>query len=109
MEKTSRRSAAEAKLDVLNAVKMGYEKPTRIMYAANTDWARTKRYLAELIAEGYVEMMKKDMRSSKSHNPRLVEMYSITLKGEQLLKDARKVFKLLSSSLMDGGCGEVIR
>ena len=51
----SRRSKLEILIDVLNAIKNGTEKPTRIMYKANLSWRLLNSTLSTLESQDLVE------------------------------------------------------
>ena len=78
----SRRSKLEILLDVLNAIKNGTEKPTRIMYEANLSWKLLNDTLSYLVSQDLV--MELDM--SDSRDKRTNKVYKITQKGEALTR-----------------------
>jgi len=90
-----RRSREEVLLDVLKAVSMGYEKPTRIMYASNVSWTVVLRRLIELVDKELIVVVVNSRTGVRT--PRV---YKITTKGEQLLRDSRSVFEHLNASFM---------
>lgn len=77
-----RRSRLELYLEVLNVIKNGTEKPTRIMYGANLSWTLLKGILSSLEAQDLVEMI--DV--SESRDRRSARIYRITVKGEHLMR-----------------------
>ena len=88
---TNRRSTLEVYLDVLEEIKKGSEKPTRIMYGANLSWIPLQKVLSFLIYEGLVmeidSRKRKDRRTSKT--------YRLTQKGENVIQYFRKAKTLL--------------
>ena len=46
---STRRSKLDIQLEVLNAIRAGVDKPTRIMYAANTSWNPVIKILDKLV------------------------------------------------------------
>jgi predicted transcriptional regulator len=86
-----RRSRLELYLEVLNVIKNGTEKPTRIMYEANLSWTSLKGILSSLETQDLVEMI--DV--SESRDRRSAIIYRITEKGEHLMRYFRKAEQLL--------------
>jgi len=89
----SRRSTLEINLDVLDAIKNGTEKPTRIMYKSNLSWKILNNTLSNLISQNLIE--KFDM--SDSRDKRTNKVYKITQKGEALTRyfhNAEQLLKL---------------
>ena len=77
---SKRRSRLEIVLIVLEAIRDGVDKPTRIMYAANMSWAPVQRVLSGLVEQGLVlELSNTKSRQSKKR-------YEITEKGEKILE-----------------------
>ena len=77
---SERRSKLEIMLTVLEAVKSGIDKPTRIMYAANMSWNPTQRVLRKLVSEGHLEVIKEpSIQRAKNR-------YLITEKGASVLR-----------------------
>ncbi len=77
-----RRSRLKQYLEVLNVIKSGTEKPTRIMYGANLSWTSLKGILSSLETQDLVEMI--DV--SESRDRRSARIYRITGKGEHLIR-----------------------
>ncbi len=85
-----RRSKNEILIQILQVIKDGNSKPTRIMYAANTAWKPVVQYLDELWTKGLIEMgpkPEKDKRSSKT--------YYLTDQGQEAIKQFNKAMRLL--------------
>jgi predicted transcriptional regulator len=78
----SRRSRLEIYLEVLNAIKNGTEKPTRIMYEANLSWKILNDVLSSLSTQDLIE----DFNMSDSRDKRTNTVYRITEKGEHLIR-----------------------
>lgn len=78
-ESCPRRSRLQVKLEVLNTIKRGVKKPTRIMYASNMSWAPTQKILKSLVSSGFIRKLesKKDKRT--------IRYYEITQKGLNIL------------------------
>jgi predicted transcriptional regulator len=75
---------------VLNQIKNGETKPTRIMYGANLSWKSLKEILVSLVAQGFVKevLINTDGRKTKKR-------YEITDKGENVLQVYSKVCSLI--------------
>ena len=86
---SQRRSKLEIRLKILDAVRNGVEKPTRIMYAANLSWKPTQRILSRLTEQGLVAEVS-DTESVKSRRK-----YKITEKGIAVLDYFDEAKKLL--------------
>ncbi|MBN2336673.1 winged helix DNA-binding protein [Candidatus Bathyarchaeota archaeon] len=78
---SARRSKFQLSVEVLNQIKQGEKKPTRIMYSANLSWKSLKEILESLVAQGLVEEVVVS-RSSK----RAKKRYDITQKGDNVLQ-----------------------
>ena len=86
---SARRSKFQLSVEVLDNIKNGETKPTRIMYSCNLSWKSLKGILAnltgqELLVEKVVE-----------GNKRSKKLYHITPKGENVLKYYRMVSGLI--------------
>ena len=86
---SSRRSKFQLSVEVLDGIKNGENKPTRIMYCCNLSWKSLKDILANLLAQGLLdeEVIQGKKRSKK--------LYNITSKGENVLKYYRMVSGLI--------------
>lgn len=76
-----RRSKFEMHLDVLDTISRGIEKPTRIMFSANSSWLALNDALAMLESNGLI--------NRNLHESRV--KYSVTEKGFEVLKSYRSV------------------
>jgi predicted transcriptional regulator len=74
-----RRSRLDIQLEVLNAVRDGVDKPTRIMYAANMSWNPVRKILDSLVDGGLLSM------TSTAVGNRSKKRYEITEKGISVL------------------------
>ena len=87
-----RRSRLELYIEVLNVIKNGTEKPTRIMYGANLSWTLLKNILSSLETQDLVE----EIDVSESRDRRSARIYRITEKGEHLMRYFHNTEQLLS-------------
>lgn len=78
----SRRSKLEIYLDVLNVIKEGTIKPTRIMYGANLSWKLLQNILSSLVDQNLIV----EVDTSKSKDKRTNTIYEITTKGESVIR-----------------------
>ncbi|MCW4051250.1 MAG: winged helix-turn-helix domain-containing protein [Candidatus Bathyarchaeota archaeon] len=78
---STRRSKFQLSVEVLNQIKQGENKPTRIMYSANLSWKSLKEILHSLTTQDLIEEIIVS-RSSK----RAKKRYQITAKGENVLQ-----------------------
>ena len=76
---STRRSKLDIQLDVLNAVREGEDKPTRIMYAANMSWNSMKKILDRLVDGGLLSVI------STTGGKLVRRRYEITEKGISVL------------------------
>ena len=86
---SARRSKFQLSVEVLDCIKQGEEKPTRIMYNCNLSWKSLKDILDNLSEQGLLdETVVEGKKRSKRH-------YEITGKGENGLKYYRMVSGLI--------------
>ena len=86
---SARRSKFQLSVEVLDSIKNGETKPTRIMYSCNLSWKSLKDILGNLVEQTLLEEeIIQGKKRSKKH-------YSITLKGENVLKYYRMVSGLI--------------
>jgi predicted transcriptional regulator len=71
-----KRSALEVEIDILRAIFNGQHKPTRIMYACNTNWIPLKSILNALLKQGAINKIVASKRD---------EFYT-TARGRNILK-----------------------
>jgi len=82
----SRRSKLEIYLEVLQIIKMGTSKPTRIMYRANISWQPLTRILTSMVSQGLIEAVDTNSLSRRKRDKRTRNIYQITMKGEQVIR-----------------------
>ena len=85
-----KRSRLDLYLSVLNSIKDGFEKPTRIMYAANMSWKSVQQLLNELVGQGLVSTVISEGKRTK-------KKYRITEKGIAVLdylKGAKEIIEV---------------
>ena len=80
--KARSRSKLETFIDVLEAIKGGISKPTRIMSRANLSWEPFMRILSSMVNQGFVREIDVSMG-------RTTKLYEITMKGEEIVKHFR--------------------
>ena len=86
---SARRSKFQLSVEVLECIKSGEEKPTRIMYNCNLSWKSLKDILDNLTEQGLLE------ETEIPGKKRSKRQYEITLKGENVLKYYRMVSGLI--------------
>ena len=86
-----RRSKLELCITVLEAVKNGTEKPTRIMYEANLSWMSLKNIIFSLVSQDLVE----EIDVSESRDKRTNKVYRVTEKGNHLISYFHRAEQLL--------------
>ncbi len=80
-----RRSKLEIYLEVLQIIKGGTSKPTRIMYNANISWQPLMRVLGSMMKQGLVREI--DVSDTgRKRDRRTTKIYEITMKGEQVVR-----------------------
>jgi len=85
-----RRSRLDIILNVLNAVKEGVNKPTRIMYATNLSWKPTQRILTSLVEQGLL------MDIESEGGKRTKTRYELTEKGSDVVRYFDKARDLIA-------------
>jgi predicted transcriptional regulator len=83
-----RRSELEIKMDVLQVVSQGIDRPTQIMYKANLSWIALQQNLQTLVAKSFL--------SEEKSGPR--RRYEVTPSGFDLLRTFRKVVETMGGS-----------
>ena len=78
----NRRSKLEIYLDVLNVIKEGTTKPTRIMYGANLSWKLLQGVLKSMVAQDLIE----EIDMSTSRDKRTNTVYQVTNKGDSVIR-----------------------
>lgn len=79
---TARRSKLEIYLNVLQIIKSGTEKPTRIMYAANLSWKPLQKILDAMTTQGLIN----GVEAEDGDDKRTTKIYEISQKGENVLR-----------------------
>ena len=87
-----RRSRLDIQLDVLNAVRKGVDKPTRIMYAANMSWKPVRKILDSLVDGGLLSVIE------NTNGKTVRRRYEITEKGVSVLTYLEGAKELLTIS-----------
>ncbi len=87
---SERRSKLEIMLKVLEAVKEGVDKPTRIMYAVNMSWNPTQEVLAKLVEDGLIRV------TEEPGGRRKKKRYEITEKGANVIRYFQGVKALIN-------------
>ena len=90
----TRRTRLEILLSVLNAIKDGENKPTRIMYATNMSWTPTKKILTRLVERGFIDV------TEEPSSGRSKRRYDINEKGMQVIRYFNGAQELLTSNLV---------
>ncbi len=72
-------------LEVLQIIKGGTSKPTRIMYNANISWQPLKRVLNSMISQDLIREIDVSLERRKRVK-RTSRLYEITMKGEQVMR-----------------------
>lgn len=87
---SERRSKLEIMLKVLEAVREGVEKPTRIMYAVNMSWNPTQEVLVRLVEDGLIRV------TEELGGRRSKKRYEITEKGANVIRYFQGVKALIN-------------
>lgn len=82
----NRRSRLEIYLEVLQIIKGGTSKPTRIMYQANISWQPLVRILGSMVSQGLVDEVDTTTGGRRRRDKRTSKVYQITMKGEQVIR-----------------------
>ena len=82
---SGRRSKLEIFLEVLQIIKGGTSKPTRIMYQANVSWQPLTRVLESMVEKELIREIDAKSRSGR-RDRRTTKLYEITVKGDNVLR-----------------------
>ena len=82
---TQKRSRLEIYLDVLQAIKKGVNKPTRIMYRTNLSWTPLQEILESMISQEIIKKIEVNKRKE----------YVITKKGLNVLRYFEEMMELI--------------
>ena len=83
----ARRSELEIKMDVLQVVSQGIDRPTQIMYKANLSWMALQENLKSLVARSFLK--------EESLGPR--RRYELTQSGYEILRSFRSVLESMGA------------
>lgn len=84
----ARRSELEIKMDVLQVVSQGIDRPTQIMYKANLSWMALQENLKALVAKSFLR--------EESVGPR--RRYELTQSGYEILRTFQKVLESMGGA-----------
>jgi predicted transcriptional regulator len=82
-----RRSHIEMMVHVLDAIRSGADKPTRVMYKSNLSWSVCQSLLSHLAERGFVKVV--------PDGPR--RRYELTLSGSEVLSSFTRVAEAISA------------
>ena len=83
----ARRSELEIKMDVLQVVSQGIDRPTQIMYKANLSWMALQEHLRTLVAGSFL----------KEENLGTRRRYELTQSGYEILRTFQKVLESMGA------------
>ena len=83
----ARRSELEIKMDVLQVVSQGIDRPTQIMYKANLSWMALQANLKALVAKSFLK--------EESVGPR--RRYELTQSGYEILRTFQRVLETMGT------------
>ncbi len=82
------RTKLETFLEVLEVIKGGTSKPTRIMSRAGLSWQPLTRILGSMVNQGFVREI--DVSGTeRKRDKRTTKLYEITMKGDEIVKHFR--------------------
>ena len=84
----ARRSELEIKMDVLQVVSQGIDRPTQIMYKANLSWIALQENLKALVAKSFL----------REENLGQRRRYELTQRGFEILRTFRTVLESMSGT-----------
>lgn len=84
----ARRSELEIRMDVLQVVSQGIDRPTQIMYKANLSWIALQENLKALVAKSFLR--------EESVGPR--RRYELTQSGFDILRTFRTVLETMGAT-----------
>jgi len=84
----ARRSELEIKMDVLQVVSQGIDRPTQIMYKANLSWIALQENLKALVAKSFL----------REENLGQRRRYELTQRGFEILRIFRTVLESMSGT-----------
>lgn len=83
---TRRRSRLEIQLEILNSLKLGIKKPTRIMNNVNISWKSLQNAVDNMLSQDLIF----EIDTSYSEDSRTSRIYELTSKGINVLKYFQK-------------------
>ena len=83
----TRRSELEIKMDVLQVVSQGIDRPTQIMYKANLSWVALQENLKSLVQRAF---LREESLGSRRR-------YELTQSGFEILRTFKKVVETMGS------------
>ena len=83
----ARRSELEIKMDVLQVVSQGIDRPTQIMYKANLSWIALQENLKALVAKAFL----------REENLGTRKRYELTQSGYEILRTFQKVLETMGA------------
>ena len=83
----ARRSELEIKMDVLQVVSQGIDRPTQIMYKANLSWIALQENLKALVARSF--LVEENLGTRKR--------YELTQSGYEILRTFQKVLETMGA------------
>ena len=84
----ARRSELEIKMDVLQVVSQGIDRPTQIMYKANLSWLALQENLKSLVKRSFL----------REENLGTRRRYELTQSGYEVLRTFQKVVEAMGAS-----------
>ena len=84
----SRRSELEIKMDILQVVSQGIDRPTQVMYKANLSWLALQENLKALVARSFLR--------EENVGPR--RRYELTQSGYEILHAFQKVLEAMGAT-----------
>ena len=86
-----RRSKLEIHLEILQKIKLGVKKPTRIMYGVNVSWKPLQEAFSKLIDQELI----KEVDTLHNEDNRTTRIYELTAKGDSVLSYFKKAETML--------------
>jgi len=84
----ARRSELEIKMDVLQVVSQGIDRPTQIMYKANLSWMALQENLKSLVSKSFIR--------EEATGPR--RRYELTQSGYEILRTFQRVLDSMGAT-----------
>jgi predicted transcriptional regulator len=89
-----RRSRLEVYLDILMVLSGGPMSPTKLMYSTNLSWKPLNQCVKNLLEQGIIIQIQ--AKSANPANERRRRLYTLTLKGNDILKRYQEFMKDLA-------------